>query len=50
MVILWYNINSTYNNNKISCSHDAGKTNTVITFSDGIYDYDDLDNHNDSSI
>ena len=45
----WYNINSTYNNNKISYSHDAGKTNTVITFPDGIYDYDDLNNHIDSS-
>ena len=35
----WYNINSTNNNNKISYSHDAGKTNTVITFPDGIYNY-----------
>ena len=42
---LWYNINSTYNDNKISYSHDAGKTNTVITFPDGIYDYDDLNNY-----
>ena len=46
----WYNINSTYNNNKISYSHDAGKTNTVITFPDGIYDYDDLNNHIKSSL
>ena len=41
----WYNINSTYNNNKISYSHDAGKTSTVITFPDGIYDYDDLNSY-----
>ena len=46
----WYDINSTYNNNKTSYSHDAGKTNTVITFPDGIYDYDDLNNRIDSSI
>ena len=38
----WYNINSTYNNNKNSYSHDSGKTSTIITFPDGIYDYDDL--------
>ena len=46
----WYNINSTYNNNKISYSHDAGKTSTVITFPDGVYDYDDLNNHMKSSL
>ena len=46
----WYNINSTYNNSKISYSHDNGKTNTVITFPDGVYDYDDINNHIDSSI
>ena len=46
----WYNINSTYNNNKISYSHDNGKTNTVITLPDGVYDYNDIDNHVDSSI
>ena len=46
----WYNINSTYNNNKISYSHDNRRTNTVITFPDGIYDYNDIDNHIDSSI
>ena len=41
----WYNINSAYNNNKISYSHDSGKTSTVITFPDGIYDYDDLNSY-----
>ena len=41
----WHNINSIYNNNKISYSHDAGKANTVIAFPEGIYDYDDLNNH-----
>ena len=46
----WYNINSKYNNNKISYSHDNGKTNTIITFPDGIYDYDDLNNHIESSL
>ena len=46
----WYNVNSTYNNNKISYSHDAGKTNTVITFPDGVYDYNDINNHIKSSL
>ena len=46
----WYNINSTYNNNKISYSHNNGKINTVITFPDGVYDYNDINNHIDSSI
>ena len=46
----WYNINSTYNNNKIGYSHDNGKANTVITFPDGFYDYNDINNHIDSSI
>ena len=46
----WDNINSTYSNNKISYSHDNGKTNTVITFPDGVYDYNDMNNHIDSSI
>ena len=46
----WYYINSTYNNNKISYSHDAGKTNTVIIFPDGVYDYNDINNHIKSSL
>ena len=46
----WYNINSTYNNNKFGYSHDNGKTNTVITFPDGVYDYNDINNHIASSI
>ena len=47
---LWYNINSMHNNNKIGYSHDNGKTNTVITFPDGVYDYNDINNHIKSSI
>ena len=46
----WYNINSTYNDNKISYSHDNGKTNTVISFPDGVYDYNDINNHIKSSL
>ena len=46
----WYNINSTLNNNKISYSHDNGSTNTVITFPDGVYDYNDIKNHIKSSL
>ena len=46
----WYNTNSTYNSNKISYSHDAGKTNTVITFPDGFYDYNDINIHIKSSL
>ena len=45
----WYNINSTYNDNKISYSHDNGKTSTKITFPDGVYDYNDMNNHIKSS-
>ena len=37
-------------NNKISYSHDAGKTNAVITFPDGFYDYNDINNHIKSSL
>ena len=46
----WYSINSTYNNNKISYSHDNGKINTLIIFPDGVYDHNDINNHIDSSI
>ena len=46
----WYNINSTYNNNKFGYSHDNGKTNTIITFPDGFYDYNDIHNHIKSSL
>ena len=46
----WYNINSTYNNDKISYSHDAGKANTVITFPGGVYDYNDINNNIKSSL
>ena len=46
----WYNINSTYNNNKISYSHDNRRTNTVITFPDVVYDCNNINNHIDSSI
>ena len=45
-----HDINSTYNNNKISHSHYNGITNTVITFPDRVYDYNDINNHVDSSI
>ena len=41
----WYNIYSTNNSNKISYSHDNGGTNTGITFLDGVYDYNDINNH-----
>ena len=46
----WYNINSTYNNNKISYSHDNGKTNTAITSPDGVYDYNHINNQIDTAI
>ena len=41
----WYNISTSYNNNKINYSHDSGVTNTEITFPDWVYDYVDLNNH-----
>ena len=45
-----YNINSTCKDSMISYSHDNGKTKTVITFPDGAYDYNDINNDIDSVI
>ena len=42
MTYSWYNIRSSYNNNKIKYTHD-GSTWQTITFSDGMYSYQDIE-------
>ena len=44
MTYSWYNITNEYKNNTIKYSPDSGSTWKKITFSDGSYDYDDLNN------
>ena len=38
----WYNISTTYGNNKIKYSHDDGTTWSTIVFPNGNYSYQDL--------
>ena len=40
----WYNIRSSYGNNKIKYTHDGSTWNT-ITFSDGMYSYSDINDY-----
>ena len=42
MTYSWYNIRSSYGNNKIKYTHD-GSTWQTITFSDGMYSYQDVE-------
>lgn len=42
MSYLWYNISTTYGNNKIKYSHDDGTTWSTIVFPNGNYSYQDL--------
>ena len=44
MTYSWYNIRSSYGNNKIKYTHD-GTTWQTITFSDGMYSYSDLNDY-----
>ena len=44
MTYSWYNIRSSYGNNKIKYTHDGTTWNT-ITFSDGMYSYSDLNDY-----
>ena len=44
MTYSWYNIRSSYGNNKIKYSHD-GRTWQTITFSDGMYSYSDINDY-----
>ena len=44
MTYSWYNIRSSYGNNKIKYTHD-GSTWQTITFSDGMYSYSDINDY-----
>ena len=45
MTYSWHNINNKNNNNKIKYSKDSGANWETITFVDGMYSYDDLNNY-----
>ena len=45
MAFTWTNINSGYDNQKIAFSKDGGKTFTDIDFTQGVWDYQDLDHY-----
>jgi len=45
MAFSWTNINSGYNNQKIAFSKDAGITFTDIDFTQGVWDYEDINNY-----
>ena len=40
-----YNIRQSYGNNQIKYSHDNGNNWETITFVDGMYSYDDIDQY-----
>ena len=45
MTYSWYNIRQSYGNNQIKYSHDNGSNWETITFVDGMYSYDDIDQY-----
>ena len=45
MAFTWTNINSGYDNQTIAFSKDGGKTFTDIDFTQGVWDYQDLDHY-----
>ena len=45
MTYSWHNINNENNNNRIKYSKDSGANWETITFVDGMYSYDDLDDY-----
>ena len=45
MTFSWHNINNTYGNNQIKYSNDNGSTWETISFIDGMYSYDDLNDY-----
>ena len=45
MTYSWYNIKAIYKNNEIKYSHNGGKDWETITFIDGMYSYDDIDQY-----
>ena len=50
MTYSWHNVNAGYNNNTIKYSPDNGTKWKTITFVDGMYSYDDLDDYITQSI
>ena len=50
MTYSWHNVNAGYNNNTIKYSPDNGTNWNTITFVDGMYSYDDLDDYITQSI
>ena len=45
MTYSWYNIRQSYGNNQIKYSNNKGKDWETITFVDGMYSYDDIDEY-----
>jgi len=45
MTYSWYNIRQSYGNNQIKYSYDSGANWETITFVDGMYSYDDIDDY-----
>ena len=45
MTYSWYNIRQSYGNNQIKYSHNNGTNWETITFVDGMYSYDDIDQY-----
>ena len=45
MTYSWYNIRQSYGNNQIKYSRDKGTSWETITFVDGMYSYDDIDQY-----
>ena len=45
MIYSWHNVSDQYENNKIKYSSDNGNTWQTITFVDGMYSYDDLNDY-----
>ena len=50
MTFSWHNVNSTYGNNQIKYSNDNGSTWETISFVDGMYSYDDLNDYIQSAL
>ena len=45
MTYSWHNISGSHNNNKIKYSHDGGVNWEEITFIDGMYSYEDINEY-----
>ena len=45
MTYSWYNIRQSYGNNQIKYSHNKGTNWETITFTDGMYSYDDINDY-----